>query len=349
MIALLLFIIAIILFFIAKSLHNQADRMDNSVSYQSTNTKPIIVQPRDQEIQQPIVTKLTYWESWKKNNPFKAKAIEKQLDRDLSKMSDSDVKQIISAFGRLSNSNNNPDWSQVKEDTLSMLIGMVDSFGKDKAMTMLENGMFEEMSNFQIKKENTSLYISITWLNEALENSIKEDKPLSLASQKTNNNSYMNTPNKQEREYSEEEKKAIVDQFKQEYISQIMTTIGDNIKIPFFSKGYDSPVAREIMNIMYSYLRNNEFINKAKRDGLWTKLMFLIIEETNNITDKYCDADVQECIEFYNFPEKPVITSRRCPGCGSRKVFCEDIGQYECMSCGCSWNAYHGRNTYSPS
>lgn len=62
--------------------------------------------------------------------------------------------------------------------------------------------------------------------------------------------------------------------------------------------------------------------------------MFLIIEETNKITDKICDCDVQECIEYYNFPNKPVVTSRRCPSCGSRKVFCGEIGDYECMEYG---------------
>ena len=144
-----------------------------------------------------------------------------------------------------------------------------------------------------------------------------------------------------------DQKNEIIETFKSEYISQIMGTIGENIHIPLFANGYDSPIAREIMIIMYSYLRNKEFIEKAKKEGVWNKLMFVIIEETNKITDKYCDADVQECIEYFNFPEKPVVTSRRCPTCGSRRVFCEDCGEYECMDCGCQWRASHGRNTYS--
>ena len=146
---------------------------------------------------------------------------------------------------------------------------------------------------------------------------------------------------------SDAEKNEIIGTFIEEYISQIMGTIGENVHIPLFANGYDSPIAREIMNIMYSYLRNNEFIEKAKKEGVWNKLMFTIIEETNKITDKYCDADVQECIEYFNFPDKPVVTSRRCTACGSRRVFCEDIGEYECMDCGCQWHAPHGRNTYS--
>lgn len=127
-----------------------------------------------------------------------------------------------------------------------------------------------------------------------------------------------------------------------------MSKIGDNANNAFFSDGYDSPIAREIMHVMYAYLRNNDFIKKAKLEGLWPEIMFLIIEETNKITDKYCHADVQECIEYYNFPDKPVVTSRRCPNCGSRDVSCEEMGEYECMSCGAMWFAPHGRNTYSP-
>ncbi len=157
----------------------------------------------------------------------------------------------------------------------------------------------------------------------------------------------MTTKREKDKVYSDTEKKEILDVFIKEYTSQIMNAIGDNVHISLFAHGYDSPVAREIMNIMYSYLRNDKFIDKAKEDGVWTKIMFAIIEETNKITDKYCDADIQECIEYFNFPEKQVVTSRRCTACGSRNVYCEDIGQYECMDCGCQWHATHGRNTYS--
>ena len=76
-------------------------------------------------------------------------------------------------------------------------------------------------------------------------------------------------------------KNYIANQFKDEYIAQIMNKIGDNVQVPLFCNGYDSPIAREIMHIMYSYLRDEQFVQKAKQEGLWNKLMFLIIEETN--------------------------------------------------------------------
>ena len=123
-----------------------------------------------------------------------------------------------------------------------------------------------------------------------------------------------------------------------------MSTLGNNINIPLFANGYDSPIAREIMNIMYSYLKNNEFIEKARSTGILQNMIETIIEETNKITDKYCNADVQECIEYYLYPEKPVITSKRCPSCGSREVSCEDY--CKCFECGNQWYAKPDRNIY---
>ena len=189
--------------------------------------------------------------------------------------------------------------------------------------------------------------IVLSWLTQSIEEADSKKMQFSKAIRDSNKCSFMASAKNPDTILSDAEKDKIVETFRTEYISQIMNSIGGNVHIPLFANGYDSPIAREIMNIMYSYLRNNEFIEKAKKKGVWSKLMFTIIDETNQITDKYCDADVQECIEYFNFPDKKVVTSRRCPACGSRRVFCEEIGQYECMECGCQWHAPHGRNTYS--
>ena len=73
----------------------------------------------------------------------------------------------------------------------------------------------------------------------------------------------------------------------------------------------------------------------------------ILVEETNAYTDKYCDADVQECIEYFNFPNKPVKTSFRCPCCGNRNILHGSFdNEFECLECGNDWFASIGRNLY---
>lgn len=343
MTAFLLIVIAALSFIISKVLHSKADSY-NSVSQVPTKQTQAI---RPLQTTTKHITQLSYWEIWKKNHQTEAMVIESNIDREMSILTDNDAKDIIDAFTRMAHANDLKDWTEIKPLMLDRLTEMVDALGKDQAFTLLESAIRQEVYHTHSKTENTSTHIAFTWLKESMEEAQKSNKPFSKAIKSSDNCSFMTTKKDFNKVYSNEEINRIVELFKKEYNSQIMNTIGNNIHIPLFTNGYDSPVAREIMNIMYSYLRNADFIDKAKAEGLWNRLVFAIIEETNKITDKYCDADVQECIEYYNFPEKPVVTSRRCPSCGSREVMCEDIGFYECMECGVTWLAQHGRNTYT--
>lgn len=97
---------------------------------------------------------------------------------------------------------------------------------------------------------------------------------------------------------------------------------------------------------MYSYLRDPDFKEKAERKRLWNKYVELIADEAESILDKYCDASLQQCVEYYNFPSKPVITSDRCPSCNSKEIFDNYEDGFECMECGRAWRAPYGRNLY---
>lgn len=346
MTSLLLIIIAIILFFIAKALHKQADNNSSTSNYR-TSTPTINNSIREQVSITPSTPTLSYWVKYKQDFPARASIIEETFYSDISKLSDAEAKQIICAYSRMANANNMSDWSLIKPTMLKKLTEMVDVLGEPTAFTILEKAIQEETEHTHSKEIYTGTYIAREWLNEVIQTAKQKQESVSPAATKVSVCSYLTTPKVVGRTYTDEEKDQIANQFKDEYIAQIMNKIGDNIRVPLFCDGYDSPIAREIMLIMYSYLRDERFIQKAKQEGLWNKLMFLIIEETNKITDKICDCDVQECIEYYNYPNKPVVTSRRCPSCGSRKVFCEEIGDYECMECGCTWHAFHGRNTYT--
>ncbi len=338
-----LIVIAGLLFVLSRSLHRKADSYDSAVSHNFT--------PPSKSAQTSSSPKtnprISYWEAWKKNHPSEAAVIEANLDRNMSDATDKDAKEIIDAFNRMAYANCLTDWNQIRPLMLNKLVEMVDALGKEQSFALLDNAIQQETEHTHAQTKNTGTFIALSWLKQSNEEADRKKMPFSKAIKNSNNCSFMASAKNPDTILSDAEKDEIVETFKREYISQIMETIGDNIHIPLFANGYDSPIAREIMNVMYSYLRNDVFIEKAKKEGVWNKLMFTIIEETNKITDKYCDADIQECIEYFNFPNKEVVTSRRCPACGSRRVFCEEIGQYECMECGCQWHAPHGRNTYS--
>ena len=346
MTSLLLIIIAIILFFIAMALYKQADNNSSASNYQ-TQPPPISNPAKERISVPPSRPPLSYWLKWKLDFPARASIIEETFYGDISNISDTEAKQVVDAYSRMANANNISDWSVIKPTMLNKLTEMVDALGETTAFTILDKAIQDEIEHTHSKGVNTGTYIAREWLKEAIQTAKQKQKSFSSASTQVSVCSYLTTPKVIDRTYTDVEKNQIANQFKDEYIAQIMNKIEDNVHVPLFCNGYDSPIAREIMHIMYSYLRDEQFVQKAKQEGLWNKLIFLIIEETNKITDKICDCDVQECIEYYNFPNKPVVTSRRCPSCGSRKVYCEEIGDYECMECGCVWHALHGRNTYT--
>lgn len=345
MVAVLIIIIVILVVVLMKNKADQNSEVDkNFTNITSRGTSPSSgFQSTLKPVQKPVQS---YWDRWKTNNPQKAKAIESSLiDRDLKKLHDFEIKEIIDSFTRMSHANDIPDWNDIKSNTLATLNRMVDALGEHKAFSMLESGIEEEVAHTHAKRENTAIYIGMSWLKEAMKEAKESKRHFSSASATTQKCSYLSTPSSDE--LSEKEKEDILSTFKTEYKQQLDNALGDNANIPLFCEGYDSPIAREFMHVMYSYARNMEFVNKAKKDGLWNKMVTILVEETNAYTDKYCDADVQECIEYYNFPDKPVKTSRRCPCCGNRDVsYGFSDNEFECMECGNTWFAAYGRNLY---
>ncbi|MDE5845163.1 MAG: hypothetical protein K2H44_07250 [Muribaculaceae bacterium] len=334
MIALLLIIIAILLFVISQNIRNSAN---NSETHSNFTTKP------SPEINTKPIQTLSYWQRWKMNNPNEAKIIENTLDRNLEIETDRDIKEIINAYTNMARANNLKDWNQIKPFILDKFSEMVDTLGEEQAFVILNTLIQEESERTKAKTINTGTYIATSWLKQTIEET-KNISPTSKHILKDRvSYSFMTTKSDiDQTQYNKENNP--IELFRKNYNSQIMSTLGNNINIPLFANGYDSPIAREIMNIMYSYLKNNEFIEKARSTGILQNMIETIIEETNKITDKYCNADVQECIEYYLYPEKPVITSKRCPSCGSREVSCEDY--CKCFECGNQWYAKPDRNIY---
>lgn len=345
MVAVLVIIIVILVVVLMKNKADQNSEVDkNFTNITSRGTSASSgSQSTLKPVQKPVKS---YWDTWKTNNPQKAKAIESSLnERDLKKLHDFEIKEIIDSFTRMSHANATADWNDIKSNTLATLTRMVDALGEQKAFSMLENGIEEEVAHTHAKRENTAIYIGTNWLKEAMKEAKEANRHFSSASVKTQKCSYLSTPSSGE--LSEKEKEDILSTFKTEYKQQLANALGNNANIPLFCEGYDSPIAREFIHVMYSYARNTEFANKAKIDGVWNKMLTILIEETNAYTDKYCDADVQECIEYYNFPDKPVKTSHRCPCCGNRDVsYGFSDNEFECMECGNVWFAPYGRNLY---
>ncbi len=337
---LLLLIIAIILFFVVRALYSE---LDNNNAGKTEQFEQI---PQQNAVKNSMATpSLSFWDSWKSSNVSKASAIVDSLDRDISKLSDKDAREIVDSFTRIAGANNITDWSQIKPRTIEKMTELFGALSEERAMELLDSIIQEERAHTSAKVQNTGTYFAKLWLQESIETTRKDKKPVSSAIYKAEDCTYLSGQNNLDRAYADPEIQQIAEQFKTEYVSHIMNVIGSNANNKLFCHGYDSPISRVIMHVMYSYLRNPEFVKKAKREKLWYKFVDLIIEETNKITEKYCDADVQECIEFYNFPNKPVVTSRRCPHCGNRNVCLEDDG-FECMECGANWYAPYGRNIY---
>lgn len=117
------------------------------------------------------------------------------------------------------------------------------------------------------------------------------------------------------------------------------------IQNPFYWKGYDSPVARFVVRYMYQYLKRGPFMEQATIWGYRDEFIRQIWEAAEEVTEKYCDAALQECIDYYNFPNKPVITRHRCPTCGSRHIM-DDYDGCECLNCGRTWHPKIGRDLY---
>lgn len=267
-----------------------------------------------QERLQSIPNNESYWESWKRQNPEKASALQTLTHLDFAQMEDEDVKQTIQSFSRAAEANGLSDWSQIKDYLLKKLNEMTKDCSEEEIILLLENLISQEVDYARIKPSNTASSYFKQWYVEY----INSKDTISLSPEEV---------------------------FRKEYRSKLINKIGSNARISLFCEGYDSPIAHEMMYLMYQHLRNRELKAEAERQDLWPKYMQIIIEETGKITEKYCHAALQECIEYYNFPDKKVITQYRCPECGSRQIV-DSIDGFLCKECWNRWWAPRGINLY---
>ena len=255
----------------------------------------------------------SYWETWKRQNPEKSKALEFLTKKNFAEMEDEDVIQTIESFKRMAEANGLQDWTQIKDIFHNKFKDLTKDLCEEEILVLLDHLISEEVQNTKAYPSNTITHFFKLWFEESL----KEKESSTLTPEET---------------------------FRKEYKGKLINKIGNNAYIPLFCEGYDSPIAHEIMYLMYQYLRNEELKAEAEKQGLWNKYMHIIIDETEKVTERYCHASLQECIEYYNFPDKKVVTRDRCPNCGSRRVT-DDYG-LECMDCGSTWNAPLGKRLY---
>ena len=257
----------------------------------------------------------SYWEAWARENPEKAKAMETLTKQNFAEMEDKDVKQTIDSFIRMAETNGLQDWSQIKDIFHKKFKDLTKELCEEEILVLLDHLISEEVQQTKAYPTNTITHYFKLWFEERK----KEKESSTLTPEET---------------------------FRKEYKGKLINKIGNNAFIPLFCEGYDSPIAHEIMYLMYQYLRNEELKAEAEKQGLWNKYMQIIVDETEKVIERYCHASLQECIEYYNFPDKKVVTRDRCPNCGSRRVTDDlDFG-LECMDCGSTWNAPLGKRLY---
>ena len=273
-----------------------------------------------------IVTE-TYWERYKTDNPEKVTELSSLFDFDFSVLSDKDVREKISTIERLCNQYQ-CSIAQLKEKCLKDMEQFPLSFF-DQLIEMTEKEKENEAVNYTISKENTACALLVDWMKERKE------------FLETNN-----VYNQQLQDDHLDEDLSPEDSFKKRYSEILVRQIGSNANIPLFCEGYDSPIAHELMDVMYAFLKDESEKEKADELGYGNRYIFIITEETEKVVKKYCHAALQECIEYYNFPNKEVVTSFRCPHCGSWDIISEDYDENECMKCGRTWRAPLGYNLY---
>lgn len=310
---LIIIIIVILLFLYVRSLQNQSDELDKS--YTNILPRDSVVIPNN------YLESLSYWESWKQDNPSKASALITLTGKNFSDSSDADVRQIVESFKRFADANGISDWNSIKTLTVSKYKEMVKNIGEEHAREVMDHVVEEDVKISGFRVENTLSYYAREWFLSYLK---EERKPEIIES--------INL--------SPEEK------IKKDFQEKVKIKVGNNYRIPLFSSGYDSPLAHEIISLMYSYLRNPDFKKNAEKEGLGNKCVRLIADEAESLLDKYCDASLQQCVDYYNFPNRPVVTSDRCPSCNSKHFIDGYEEGFECMECGRIWHAPYGRKLY---
>lgn len=305
---------------------NKEIKKSNEISSIAINVNEIPVVKEEIETKSKVSS--SFWEEYEMDNSDKASQLSLLLGIDFSVLSDKDVREKIGTIERLCNQYK-CTIPQLKDECLKDLEQFPLSF-LDHLIEMTDKEKEKESVNFNISKENTACAILVGWM--------KERKEFLEA-----NNIY-NKP--QVEEECLDEDLSPEDIFKKKYTEILVKRIGNNTNNPLFCEGYDSPVAQELMDIMYAFLKDETEKEKANKLGYGTRYIFIITEETEKVVKKYCHAALQECIEYYNFPNQEVVTSFRCPHCGSWDVIREDYNENECVKCGYTWRAQLGYNLY---
>lgn len=153
MITVLLIIIAVILFFIAKSLRTQSDRMEiNSYTQPAATSQENSTRETVVKTSPDLPIPKTYWEKYQLENPEKASEI-KTLGINLSSLSDEDVKERIFALETTARDSKCSIlgirdqllkiWEPIKDESY---LGLVEFCGK---------AAMEEAQKYNLKLENT--------------------------------------------------------------------------------------------------------------------------------------------------------------------------------------------------
>lgn len=304
-----------------------AQTINESTTAESiVNQTPAVAEKAETTGEETRVEKKSYWERYKTENSEKSLQLSSLYGIDFSLLPEKDIRERIGTVDRLCNQYQ-CIIPQLKDRCMKDMEQFPLSF-MDKMIEMTEKEMEKEANNFSISKNNTACALLLVWM--------KERKVFLEMS---------NVYNKSTEEESLDDQLSPEDSFKKRYSGILVKQIGNNANIPLFCEGYDSPIAHELMDIMYAFLKDKTEKEKADRLGYGKRYVFIIIEETEKIVKKFCHAALQECIEYYNFPNKEVVTSFRCPHCGSWEVWNEDYG-FECGECGCTWHAPLGYNLY---
>lgn len=327
--------IGIVLLYFANEKEEEKRTSENNIKAMpsketSTVTRNEQEVPKKEEVKTNCGSKQSiekkYWERFKTENSEKASQISDLLCIDLSTLSDKDAMEKVNTIDRLCNQYK-CSISQVKARCLNDLNEFPLSF-LDKMIGMIEAEMENESIHYNIAKDNTTSALLSQWLKE---------RKLFLE----NNNIY----NEQSKNEHNEFKQPSEEYFRKKYSNILAEKIGNNANVSLFCEGYDSPIAQELMDIMYAFIQDENEKDLANKGGYGNRYIFIIIEETEKIVKKYCHVALQECIDYYNFPNRKVKTSFRCPYCGSWQFEREEFYN-ECMECGRTWTAPLGYNLY---
>lgn len=306
-----------------RSAKSEATTPSDDNIHQNVNTQMVSADAGKEEVKRETTT---YWEKYKSENPAKASQLQALLGVDFSLLSNKDAQEKINSVNRLC-SQYRCEVADVKERCLQDLEQFPLSF-LSKMIEMTEKEKEQEAFKFNIAQENTVCAMMIGWM--------KERKEI-LGNSNVYNNHIEDDP--------AEDQLTPEESFRKRYTNALLKRIGGNANNPLFCEGYDSPIARELMDVMYAFLKDATEKERADSHGYGKRYTSIIIEETEKVTKQYCHAALQECVEHFNFPNKKVVTSFRCPYCGSWKVWDEDYG-FECAECGCTWHAPLGYNLY---